>query len=234
MKLSIIIPVYNEETTIGQVLRKVHQVKLARVTKEVVVVNDGSTDDSKRVVLETKRKVRTMEIKFVDLQLNLGKGAATRFGMAKATGDVVIIQDADLELDPSEYGLLLEPIIKKRVEVVYGSRFLKENRNIPLISRSANWLLTKLTNWWYGTHLTDMETSYKVFTRRVTDLVSKKLRCVEFDFEPEVTAWLAKLKIEIEEVPVSYRPRTKSAGKHISWKDGIAAVYTLVRCKLWA
>ncbi|OGY17673.1 MAG: hypothetical protein A3F04_00880 [Candidatus Chisholmbacteria bacterium RIFCSPHIGHO2_12_FULL_49_9] len=227
MKLSIIIPVYNELQTIGEVMRKVRAVKLGVVSKEVVLVDDSSTDGSREEILREQQldpKTTKVHLSFI----NLGKGASIRVGLKYATGDIIIIQDADLELDPREYLTIINPILEGKADVVYGSRFLKENRNIPLKTRLANSILTTLTNLLYGTRLTDMETAYKAFRREVIDGI--RLRALEFDIEPEITARIAQRGYRIFEVPISYRPRTKESGKKISAFDGIEAVYTLFRC----
>lgn len=229
MKLSIIIPVYNEETTIGQVIDRVLKVPLPGIKKEVIVVNDGSTDQSKRRILEAR--VRNDGIKSFESIINLGKGAAIRIGLTKATGDLVIIQDADLELDPQEYRKILQPIIDGKTKVVYGSRFLGGQNRVPPKTRLANWLLTNLTNLLYGSRLTDMETAYKAFRTKVIKGI--RLRAIEFEFEPEITARILKKGVSILEVPIQYRPRTRTEGKKISLKDGVEAIYTLLRCKFF-
>lgn len=229
MTISVVIPVYNEETTIRQVLKKVRDVKLGRIKKEIIVVDDGSTDGTAR---ELKREVREKGLSRHHVSIiNLGKGAAIRFGLKYSTGEIIIIQDADLELDPNEYKNLVAPIIAGSAKVVYGSRFLRSGNNFSTTSHVGNRVLTGLTNILFGVKLTDMETAYKVFTREVIDQVAPKLRCVEFDFEPEVTAWVSRLGFGIYEVPIGYKPRSRSMGKHITWKDGIAAIYCLFRCK---
>ncbi len=231
-RLSVVIPVYNEETTIGAVLTKVKDVKLNGLTKEIVVVDDGSTDKTQQILKRHRNLGKGIVKSHVSI-INLGKGAAVRFGLKYATGDIIIIQDADLELDPNEYMQLLEPIMDGKTKVVYGSRFLKSNPTISTKTRFANWLLTSLTNMLFGSSLTDMETAYKVFTKDVIQKVAPTLRCVEFDFEPEITATLLRKGYSILEVPISYQPRTRDAGKKISWKDGIEAMYTLLKCRFW-
>jgi glycosyltransferase involved in cell wall biosynthesis len=160
---------------------------------------------------------------------NLGKGAAVRLGISQASGDIVIIQDADLELSPKEYMRLLRPILNNEATVVYGSRFADRNNKIPRRTRLANWFLTALTNLLFGARLTDMETAYKAFRREA--IVGLKLRCVRFDFEPEVTAKLLQAGDKIQEAPISCMPRTVLEGKKISWVDGVEAIYTLLRCR---
>ncbi len=229
MKLSIVIPVYNEEMTIGELLERVVRLGLPDIEREIIVANDGSTDASALAIAEQQLK-RPDLIQTYSMPINLGKGAAVRLGLHHATGDVLLIQDADLELDPSEYGRLVQPIVDGKTDVVYGSRFLNApKRNIPLRSRLANRFLTGLTNVLFGTRLTDMETAYKVFRREM--LQGVKLRCVHFDFEPEITGQLAKRGHRIVEVPISYNPRRANEGKKISWVDGVEAIYTLLRVR---
>jgi len=228
-KLSIIIPVYNEEQTVSALFRKVYAVKLKNIQKEIIIVDDGSTDNSKKLIRELKKQY--VDVKVFSSGINLGKGAAIRFGIARASGDIILLQDADLELEPNEYGRLLEPIIKGKTKVVYGSRFLKKNINIPMKTVLANKFLTGLTNLLYGAHLTDMETAYKVFTSDV--IKSVRLRCVEFDFEPEVTAKILLKGYSIQEVPISYTPRRAEEGKKISIYDGLEAISQLVKIRLF-
>lgn len=229
MKLSVIIPVYNEESTIGELIDRVVGVDIGDTAMEIIVANDGSTDTSADII-EQRRRARPELVSVYSMPINLGKGAAIRLGLYHAMGDIVLIQDADLELDPNEYGSLLRPILEKKTDVVYGSRFLNSRkRSIPLRTRLANGFLTTLTNVLFGVHLSDMETAYKVFRRDALEGV--RLRCVHFDFEPEITGHLAKLRHKIVEVPISYNPRRADEGKKISWVDGIEAIYTLLRVR---
>jgi glycosyltransferase involved in cell wall biosynthesis len=232
MRLSVIIPVYNEEMTIGEVIDRVARVDIGEIEMEIVVANDGSTDGS-QLIVESRLTKQPHLIRLYNTPINLGKGAAVRLGLYHATGDVILIQDADLELDPDEYANLLCPIIEGRTQVVYGSRFLnqKNHRAIPQRTRWANRFLTLLTNMLFRVQLTDMETAYKVFRREVLDGV--RLRCVHFDFEPEITGHLARSGHQIVEVPISYNPRRADEGKKISWIDGLEAIYTLLRVRFF-
>jgi glycosyltransferase involved in cell wall biosynthesis len=226
--LSIVIPVYNEEATIRDVVARVCTVDIGSIEREVIICDDGSTDATATAV-EDLRSQHASLLRVHTSPTNLGKGAAVRLGMSLASGDFIIIQDADLELDPSEYAHILRPLLKGEAEVVYGSRFLRGSANIPPRTRLANRFLTTLTNLLFGSHLTDMETAYKAFRREV--IRDLRLRCVRFDFEPEITARLLLARRRISEVPVSYHPRTREEGKKISWIDGLEAAYTLVRCR---
>lgn len=231
MKLSIIIPVYNEEMMIGELINRVVQVDLGDIEKEIIVANDGSTDTS-GLIIEAKRRQWPALIRVHSMPINLGKGAAVRLGLHHASGDIWLIQDADLELDPNEYHQLLAPILAGETDVVYGSRFLNNHKVlIPRRTRLANRLLTTLTNLLYRVKLTDMETAYKMFRREVFEGI--QLRCVHFDFEPEITGHLCRRKVRIVEVPISYNPRRIDEGKKISWIDGIEAIYTLFRVRFF-
>jgi glycosyltransferase involved in cell wall biosynthesis len=231
MKLSIVIPVYNEEQTIGEILERVWAVDLGGMEREVIIANDGSSDGTRRAI-DASRWVRDPRVRSYDSPINLGKGAAVRIGLKFATGDILLVQDADMELDPNEYGRLLAPILEGRTDIVYGSRFLKSTGRVALRLRLANRLLTLLTNVLFGARLTDMETAYKVFRRETLDGI--RLRCVGFDFEPEITAKFLRAGRRIVEVPVAYKPRHVNEGKKIRWIDGIDAVYALVKCRLGA
>lgn len=229
MKLSIIIPVYNEERTIRQILNKVAQVRLPNsINKEIIVVSDGSTDNTDRILSAIKN------IRFLRHEKNIGKGAAIRTGLKNATGDLIIIQDADFEYDPSYYRLLLEPILKENAQVVYGSRLTNypfnlwgKNKTVLPTHLIANKFLTLLTNLLYGSKLTDMETGYKLIKREV--LLKIPLVSNGFEIEPEITAKILKLKIPIVEVPIKVIPRTYQEGKKIGFSDGFLAIWTLIK-----
>jgi len=226
LKLSIIIPVYNEESTIGAVIDRVYGVDLVDIEKEIIVADDGSSDNSIAIIKQKHLQHQDI-IKVHTSLINLGKGAAIRFGMEYATGDIILIQDADLELNPAEYPLLLEPLLKGRADIVYGSRFLNKMNKIPSRTRWANWFLTALTNILYGSQLTDMATAYKIFRSDI--IKSIRLRSARFEFEPEVTAKLLLAGHKIVEVPVSYQPRYVDDGKKIGWIDGVEYIYTLFK-----
>ena len=229
MKLSIIIPTYNEEQTLEEIVDRVYSVDFGDVDKEIIVSNDGSQDHTLEVIQKLQNKHR--ELIAYHSPINLGKGAAVRVGMAISTGDIITIQDADLELDPNDYIRLLNPLLNHETKIVFGSRFLNSNVKLKKSSRLANRFLTSLTNILFRSHLTDMETAYKMFYRETLNGI--KLRCVHFDFEPEITSKFLKKGLHILEMPISYHPRTVQAGKKISWIDGYEAIYTLFRCRFF-
>lgn len=222
MKLSIIIPVYNEVGSIREILRRVQATGLA---DEIIVVDDGSTDGTREILqeLDGQEKIRVLLH-----PKNQGKGSAVRTGLAAAQGDVILIQDADLEYDPREYPTLLRPIQEGIADVVYGSRFLGGGRRPILFwNMVANKILTFLTNILYNNILSDMETGYKVFRRSVLDGVTLHAR--RFEFEPEFTAKMLKRHVRIFEVPITFNPRDYSAGKKIKAKDAFHALWTLLK-----
>jgi glycosyltransferase involved in cell wall biosynthesis len=231
MKLSIIIPVYNEEQTIHEVIERVWAVDLGGIDREVIIANDGSNDGTRNAI-DTSRWINDPRVKTYNSPINLGKGAAVRLGLAFATGDILLVQDADLELDPNEYGRLLAPLLDGRASIVYGSRFLGATGRVALRRRLANRFLTLVTNVLFGARLTDMETAYKVFRRET--LAGIRLRCVGFDFEPEITAKFLRAGHRIFEVPIAYTPRRQDEGKKIRWIDGVDAIYALIKCRLGA
>ncbi|PQB05573.1 glycosyltransferase family 2 protein [Aureitalea marina] len=230
-KLSIIIPCYNEERTIHLILDKVRSVQLiGEMEKELVIVNDFSTDDSKGAIQRYMVNHPDLTISYVEHQKNMGKGAALHTGIKQATGDLLIIQDADLEYDPREYNDLLKPILEGHADVVYGSRFMGSNPHRILFfwHSIGNKFLTMLSNMATNLNLTDMETCYKLFR---TDLIKGlSLKENRFGFEPEVTAKISRIpKIRIYEVGISYYGRSYEEGKKIGWKDGFRAIYCIVK-----
>lgn len=228
-KLSIIIPVYNEQTTIYDVLVKVEEVVLPNsIEKEIIVVNDKSTDESGKEIERYISDYPTKGVKFVNHEVNKGKGGALHTGIKSATGEYTIIQDADLELDPNEYNVIIAPVLDQSADIVYGSRFLNQKKQGSGMSKAANSFLTWLSNFVFGTKITDMETCYKL----VPTPIFQSLLLVEqrFGFEPEITAKLAKLKdLKWKEVPITYIPRTSEQGKKIGWKDGFRAIYCILK-----
>jgi glycosyltransferase involved in cell wall biosynthesis len=224
MKLSVIIPVYNERSTLRCVVERVLAVPLEL---EVLCVDDGSDDGSREILAELQSQYRQVQV-FLQAQ-NLGKGAALRRGIQEATGDFVVIQDADLEYDPLDYPLMLDPLIQGKADVVYGSRFLgaAPHRVLYFWHSVGNRLLTLLSNCLTNINLTDMETCYKVFRREVIQSIS--IEEERFGFEPEITVKLAKRHLRIYEVGISYWGRTYEEGKKIGWKDGVRAVWCLLK-----
>lgn len=225
MKISVIIPVYNEINTIREILRRVWETK---IPEEVVVVDDGSSDGTRQVLHELLEEHEPGKLRVILHERNQGKGAAVVTGISQASGDVLIIQDADLEYDPREYPALLKPVQENLADVVYGSRFLGAPRRPTMFWHMvANKLLTLMTNVLYDNILTDMETGYKVFRRQVVEGMHIKAR--RFDFEPEFTAKILKRKVRIFEVPITFNPRDYSEGKKIQLKDAFEAVWTLIK-----
>lgn len=226
-KLTVVIPAYNEEATIAAVLARVHAVSLP-IAREVIVVNDGSTDGTRGRIDAVRHEYPGLVV--LDLPRNSGKGAAIARGVGAASGDIVVIQDADLEVDPAEHARLLGPILDDGAPVVYGSRFLGRGQQLA-VNALANRALTLLTNVLYGARISDMETAYKMVRRDVFDRLI--LECRRFDFEPEITAKLLRCGYPILEVPISYTPRSRQEGKKIKWQDGVVAVRVLFRYR-WA
>ncbi len=239
MKLSVVIPVFNEEATLSELLDMVVAAPLPEPVSEleVVTVDDCSSDDTWSE-LETWQPSNRQDGRGVTIirerhPKNRGKGAALRTGFASASGDVVLVQDADLEYDPAEYPVLLQPIIDGRAEVVYGSRFLGgPHRVLFYWHYLGNQLLTLMSNMFSDLNLTDMETCYKVFVSEVLERIT--LKSDRFGFEPEFTAKVARLGVRIYEVPISYHGRTYAEGKKIGWKDGMSAIWSILRFNIWS
>jgi glycosyltransferase involved in cell wall biosynthesis len=225
VKLSIVIPVFNEANTVAALIEKVRELDL---DKELIIVNDGSSDGTREALRAYED--RLPEIRVHHSRVNLGKGASIRIGFSYAKGDIVTIQDADLELDPAEFKRLIVPIVNGEADVVYGSRFLGQGRKGSLSFYLANRGLAVLTNVLYNGRLTDIETCYKVFRRDALEQL--KLRASRFEIEPELTAQVLKRGLRIVELPIGYRPRGADEGKKISWKDGFAAVAMLINQRL--
>lgn len=218
--LSIVIPCYNEENSILDLVNKVNESPVKN--KEIIVVDDCSKDNTREIL---ENNVKPLVSQIIYHEVNKGKGAALRTGFAHATGDAVIVQDADLEYDPNEYPLVVNPIFNNEADVVYGSRYLNQKRKGYLANRLANWFLTALSNLFTGLNITDMETCYKCFKREVIQSID--LKEDRFGFEPEITSKIAKKGIKIKEVPISYYPRTNEEGKKIGFKDGLRAIYCI-------
>lgn len=233
-KLSVIIPVYNEATTIQVILKRVGDVKLInRLEKEMIVINDGSMDDTGEVI-EAFIRNHSYDIKYIAVEKNQGKGASIRKGIEKASGEFLVIQDADLEYDPNDFNLLLKPVIEEYADVVYGSRFRGGNPHRILFfwHSMGNKFLTTLSNMFTNLNLTDMETCYKMM--RSSMAKSIRLKEDRFGFEPEITAKLAKIPdIRIYEVGISYYGRKFKEGKKINWRDGIRAIYCIFKYNIF-
>lgn len=230
-KISIVVPAFNEEATIENILERLNEVKLiGELEKEIIVVNDYSLDSTEEKVLAYQANNPQIDLKYLKHSTNLGKGAALHTGIKEATGDYVIVQDADLEYDPEEFNILLKPMLKGVADVVYGSRFMggSPHRILFFWHSIGNKFLTFLSNMFTNLNLTDMETCYKLFRREI--IQSLELKEKRFGFEPEVTAKVARIpKIRIYEVGISYYGRTFEEGKKINWKDGFRAIYCIFK-----
>jgi len=228
-KLSVVIPVYNEIDTIDEILKQVKEVDVG-MEKEIVLIDDCSTDGTRERLREIQQEESENKVKVFFHEQNRGKGAALRTGFQYVTGDITLIQDADLEYHPKEYPKLLEPILDGRADVVYGSRFLDNPHRVLFWNYMANKLLTFVSNVFTNLKLTDMETCYKVF--KTSLLKNIPLKCDRFGFEPEITAKIAKRKYRVYETPISYRGRDYAEGKKINWKDGVAALFHIIRFRI--
>src|SRR5215471_17077289 len=229
MKLSVVIPIYNERATVRQVVNRISSLALP-FEIEMLCIDDGSTDSSREILLDLQKEHPGVRV--ILQPHNMGKGAALRRGIQEATGEFVVIQDADLEYDPAEYPILLEPLIEGKADVVYGSRFMggRPHRVLYFWHSVGNWLLTLFSNALTDLNLTDMETCYKAFRREVIQAIP--LEENRFGFEPEVTVKIAKRRLRVYEVGISYSGRTYEDGKKIDWKDGFRAIWCLVKFSL--
>ena len=221
--ISIVVPVYNEERTVTDVIQRLMAIDLP-APREILVVNDGSTDGTREVLDQIAQRP---ELRVIHAEKNGGKGSAIRIGFARATGTIVAIQDADLELDPAQIAGLVKPILDGRSRVVYGSRFLAGRPDAPWLSIFANQVLTGFTNLLYGGRITDMETCYKIMEREVA--LSLNLESNRFDIEPEITAKLLRAGHSILELPIRFNPRSRAQGKKIGWRDGVRAIEVLFK-----
>jgi glycosyltransferase involved in cell wall biosynthesis len=221
-KLSVIVPVYDERNTVAEIVRRMRAVDIP-LEREFVLVDDGSTDGTRDVL----RQLTDSTVRVVYHERNRGKGAAIRTGLEQVSGDLVLVQDADLEYDPNDWPKLLAPVLSGKATVVYGSRFTGERRNMLFLHWVGNRFLSLVTNVLYNTTLSDMETCYKLFDRRV--LAAMRLRSTGFEFEPEVTAKALRQGVRIYEVPISYAGREPDEGKKITWRDGFIALWTLLK-----
>ena len=224
MKLSIIIPVFNEEQFVSKIIKQVKSVSLPKTTKQIIVINDGSTDQTKSKLAKIKG------IQLINLPQNQGKGAAIKAGLKKVTGDYILIQDADLEYDPQDIPVLLKPILDKKAQVVYGSRFLGPHKNMLFWHLMGNKFLSLMTNLLFNTTLSDMEVCYKLIPTKL--IKSFNLKQNRFGFEPEVTAKILKTNTRIYEVPISYAGREFHEGKKITWKDGVIAFFLIIKYRI--
>ncbi len=233
-KISVVIPIYNEEKTLEKIIAAVESASVFGLEKEIILVNDCSRDKSAEILEKYKDCHKVLHHK-----KNQGKGAALKTGFSAATGDIVIIQDADLEYDPNEYVNMLKPILDGKADVVFGSRFMggEPHRVLYYWHYVGNKLLTRISNMLTNLNLSDMETCYKAFTKEILDQIYPKLESKRFGFEPEVTARVAKLakrdKCRVYEIGISYSGRTYAEGKKISWKDGVEAVWCIIKFNLF-
>lgn len=233
LKLSIIMPCYNEKDTIEKILSEVEAVDLGSTKKEIIIVDDGSKDGTRDILKKLSKKNKSIQLIFQ--KVNQGKGAALKKGILASTGDVVVIQDADLEYDPQEYKRLLYPIERGQADVVYGSRFIggEPHRIIYYRNQVANKFLTFLSNLFTGLNLTDMETCYKTFRGELVRGLAKDLKAKRFGFEPEITARVAKSKAAVYEIGISYYGRSKEEGKKIGLTDGLKAIWEIIKFNLF-
>ncbi len=220
--LSVIVPVFNERSTVAELIRRIRAVELP-VDIEVIVVDDGSSDGTDKVLMA----LGDSTVRVIDHEYNRGKGAAIRTGLAAARGDLVLVQDADLEYDPFDWPRLLDPILRRKAQVVYGSRFTGERKNMLPLHWLGNRFLSLVTNVLYSSTLSDMETCYKMFDRRVLEGIT--IESDRFDFEPEITAKILRRGYRIYEVPISYAGREPDEGKKITWRDGFGALRALIK-----
>lgn len=229
MKLSIIVPVYNEEATLKKIIEKVQRVNLP-IDKEIIIIDDSSTDNTPEIISELKKKYKN--ISSIRHEINKGKGGALKTGFKHLTGDIVVIQDGDLEYNPEDFKKLIKPILDGKADVVYGSRLLGKVTGFNIPSHYyGNKLLSLITQLLYHKRITDMETCYKIMKKEVVKIL--KLKSNRFDIEPEITAKIIKNKFRIIELPITYNCRTFEEGKKITWKDGIIAIYTLFKYKFF-
>jgi len=231
MKVSVVVPVFNESETIREILKRIGNVKIGHLEKEIIVVDDGSFDGTREILMEIKKE-NTENLKILFKEKNEGKGSAVALGFKEVSGEIVIIQDADLEYHPNDYEVLLNPILNGQADVVYGSRFLGGPHRVLLFWHYVgNKILTTFANILTNLNLTDMETGYKAFRAEVVKKLN--IRSKRFGIEPEITAKVAKKNFRIFETPISYSGRDYSHGKKINWKDGIAAFFWIVKYRFF-
>lgn len=233
MKLSVIIPVYNEAKTVAQIIDAIWAVNVGNLEKEIIIVDDGSTDGTRELL---QRFIGDNRYRIIFQQRNQGKGAALRSGFKEATGDFIIMQDADLEYDPQEYPVLLEPLLQGKADVVYGSRFMggRPHRVLFFWHYVGNRALTLFSNIFTDLNLTDMETGYKAFTKIALRQILPELKANKFDIEPEITARVAQKKLCLYEVGIAYYGRTYEEGKKIRLKDAFSAVWAIIKFNLFS